>query len=71
MISLDSEVYDGLVRLVGKSRIGWFLEELARPYVDVDSLRTAYAAMAMDTDREDEALAFSEGLIGDVDHSSR
>jgi hypothetical protein len=36
-----------------------------------DDLAAGYRAMADDTAREQEALAWSEALIGDVDHASR
>ena len=32
-ISIDEEVYDGLVRVVGRRKISQFLEDLARPHV--------------------------------------
>lgn len=65
-ISIDAEVYDGLVRVIGRRRISGFLEDLARPYVVQGSLETAYAEMARDEQREAEALEWAEGLIGDA-----
>lgn len=65
-ISIDSEVYDGLVRVVGRRKISGFLEELARPHVVQGSLEKAYLEMAQDDTREAEALEWSEGLIGDA-----
>lgn len=70
-ITIDEEVYDGLVRVVGRRRISQFLEELARPHVVGESLESAYAAMAADEAREREALAWSEALIGDVSDAAR
>ena len=64
-IRIDEDVYDGLVRVIGRRGIGRFLEGLARPHVVGESLEDAYAAMAADREREDEALAWSEALIGD------
>ncbi|BDA83433.1 hypothetical protein Sa4125_09750 [Aureimonas sp. SA4125] len=64
-ISIDSKVYDGLVRTVGLERIGQFLEDLARPLVVDETLEGAYAAMAADADREQQALVFAEALIAD------
>lgn len=64
-ISIDSKVYDGLVRTVGIERIGQFLEDLARPLVVDETLEDAYAAMAADRGREGQALAFTEALMGD------
>jgi siroheme synthase (precorrin-2 oxidase/ferrochelatase) len=66
-ISIDAEVHEGLVRVVGRRRISRFLEDLARPHVVAESLEDAYAEMARDKAREAEALVWSEALIGDVD----
>jgi predicted CopG family antitoxin len=65
-ISIDAEVYDGLVRVIGRRKISSFLEGLARPYVVEGALEQAYAAMAADESREAEALEWSEALVGDV-----
>jgi predicted CopG family antitoxin len=70
-ISIDEAVYDGLVRVVGRRKISRYLEDLARPHVVGEDLEQAYRAMAADTEREAEALEWSEALIGDVDHASR
>jgi hypothetical protein len=70
-ISMDEAVYDGLVRTVGREKIGKFLEDLARPHVITNDLAEAYAAMAADGDREAAALAFSEALIGDGNDAPR
>jgi predicted CopG family antitoxin len=63
-ITIDKEVYDALYRVVGKGNISKFLENLARPHVLQEDLASAYQAMAADTDREREALEWSNGLIG-------
>ena len=70
-ISMDEAVYDGLVRTVGREKIGQFLEDLARLHVVTTNLAEAYAAMAADGEREAAALAFSEALIGDGSDASR
>jgi hypothetical protein len=70
-ISIDAEVYEGLVRVIGRRRISGFLEGLARPHVVEGSLEQAYAAMAADEAREKEALDWSEGLAGDVADAAR
>lgn len=70
-ISIDAEVYDGLVRVVGRRKISGFLENLARPYVVEGSLEAAYAAMAADEERERAALDWSEGLVGDIADAPR
>lgn len=70
-ISIDAAVYDGLVRVVGRRKISRYLEDLARPHVVGEDLEQAYRAMAADSEREAEALEWSEALIGDVGHASR
>ena len=70
-ITMDEVVYEGLVRVVGRRKISAFLENLARPHVVSDDLSTGYRAMGQDTAREQEALAWSEALIGDVANETR
>ena len=70
-ITMDEVVYEGLVRVVGRRKISAFLEKLARPHVVGDELSAGYEAMALDAERESEALAWSEGLIGDAGHETR
>jgi hypothetical protein len=41
-----------------------FFESLARPHVVTDELANGYKAMVQDDKREQEALAWSEALIG-------
>ncbi|MBI3708524.1 MAG: addiction module antitoxin [Proteobacteria bacterium] len=65
-ITVDEAVYKGLHRIVGRRNISRFLTELARPHVIRDALDDGYKAMAADEVREREALAWAEGLIGDV-----
>jgi predicted CopG family antitoxin len=62
-ITIDREVYDALYRVVGKGNISKFLENLARPHVMKEDLASAYQAMAADTEREREALEWSNGLM--------
>jgi hypothetical protein len=64
-ITMDEAVYEGLVRVVGRRKISGFLESLARPHVVTDELAEGYKAMGQDDKREQEALAWSEALIGD------
>jgi predicted CopG family antitoxin len=65
-ISISDEVYEGLHLKIGPRRISKFLEKLARPHVLPEDMEAAYRDMAADEDREREALAWSEGLIGDT-----
>jgi hypothetical protein len=70
-IIIDEAVYDGLVRAIGRRKISKFLEDLARPYVMQDDLFSAYQAMAADTERELEALEWSNALIGNAADAAR
>jgi hypothetical protein len=70
-ITLDEAVYDGLFRVIGRRKISQFLEDLARPHVLQEDLASAYQAMAMDTEREQEALEWSNALIGDAADATR
>ncbi len=65
-ITIDEEVYAGLYRVVGPRRISRFIERLVRPHVLDEDLERAYAEMAQDEEREAEALAWTDALIGDV-----
>ena len=69
-ITMDEAVYEGLVRVVGRRKISGFLESLARPHVVTDELAEGYKAMGQDEQREQEALAWSEALIGDSQGNS-
>lgn len=70
-ITMDEAVYEGLVRVVGRRKISAFLESLARPHVVDDDLSAGYRAMGQDTAREQDALAWSEALIGDAVNATR
>lgn len=65
-ITMDEAVYDGLYRMVGPRRISQFIEDLVRPHVVLHDLSDAYAQMAADEDRENEAEEGSESLLSDV-----
>jgi hypothetical protein len=71
IITIDEAVYDGLVRRVGQGKISQFLEDLARSCVMQADLQSTYQAMAADTERESEALEWSNALIGDVFDAAR
>ena len=64
-ITMDEAVYEGLVRVVGRRKISGFLESIARPHVVTNELAEGYKAMGQDELLEQEALAWSEALIGD------
>lgn len=65
-ITIEESVYRGLYARVGAGRISRFIEDLVRPHVLAKELDDAYAAMACDEEREEAALEWSEGLLGDV-----
>jgi predicted CopG family antitoxin len=70
-ITLDEVVYEGLYRTIGKRRISQFIEELVRPHVLGASLDEGYSAMAADTERESEALEWSNALASDMADAAR
>ena len=65
-IMVSDDLYQGLQRMVGRRRIGQFLEKLARPHVVQQDIEAGYREMAADEEREREAHEWSEGVIGDV-----
>jgi len=70
-ITIDEQVYDGLYTVVGPRRISRFIEDLVRPHVLPPDLDAAYAQMALDEEREADALAWSEATVGDVSDEAR
>ena len=70
-ISIDEDVYEALMRVVGRGKVSRFLEDLAKPHVMKDGLLSAYQEMASDTERERDALEWSNALIGDAHHEAR
>ncbi len=70
-ITIDEAVYRGLYARIGAGRISSFIEELVRPHVLAKELDDAYAAMARDQEREQDAAAWSEGLAGDAADDAR
>lgn len=71
-ISLDDDVYDGLFRVIGRGKVGQFLQELARPHVLQNvALDEGYRAMAADQEREAAASQWVGGLINGLADESR
>jgi len=70
-ITVDEEVYKGLHAIVGRRRISRFIQELVRPRISQQHLEAAYEEMARDEKREADALAWSEGTVGDVGDETR
>jgi hypothetical protein len=65
-ISVDEVVYDALHRLVGRGNISRYIEDLVRPKLIEGDMEQGYLEMALDTEREQEALEWCNALIGDV-----
>ena len=70
-ITVDERVYRGLYEVVGRRRIGRFIESLVRPHVIREDLDAAYRQMAQDEAREAEALQWAEATVGDVADETR
>ncbi len=71
LLSIDEQVYMGLMRVVGRGKISRFVEDLVKPLVTGNTLDDAYKAMAFDNEREAEALEWSNAMIGDVKDEAR
>ena len=65
-ITIDQQVYEGLHAVIGRRNISQFVTSLVRPHVIKQDMDAAYQQMAADEEREHEALAWTEALIGDV-----
>ena len=70
-ISLNEAVYDELCRVVGRGNISKFIENLIKPQLKANDLDAAYSEMAADSVREQEALEWSNAVIGDSAHEKR
>lgn len=70
-ITVDEEVYFGLHEIIGPRKISRFIQELVRQHVVRPSYESAYAEMAKDQNREDEALEWAEATFKDIDHETR
>ena len=70
-ITVDEEVYEGLHKSIGPRKISKFVEEMVRPHVVRPNLESAYAQMAKDKKREDEALEWAETTFKDIAHEKR
>ncbi len=70
-VTIDEEVYKGLHKTIGPRKISKFIEDLVRPHVIHPNLESAYAAMARDKKREEEALEWAEITFKDVAHETK
>jgi hypothetical protein len=62
-ISVDEELYDALHRVVGGRNISRYIADLLESDLMDSATEEGYRAMADDTDREQEALEWCNGLI--------
>ena len=67
-ITIDEEVYAGLHKFIGSRKISRFIQEIVRPHVFHPNYESAYAEMAQDKNRENEALEWAELAFKDMDH---
>lgn len=65
-ITVDEEVYEGLRRTIGPRKISKFVQELVRPHVVRPNLESAYAEMARDKEREEDAIEWAEATFRDI-----
>ncbi|MGH6922188.1 MAG: hypothetical protein ACRED5_00330 [Propylenella sp.] len=65
-ITLDDDVYEGLLSRLGRRGVSRLLNELARRTVAPFGLEEGYKAMAADEQGEREALEWVEGASEDV-----
>ena len=70
-ITIDEEVYFGLRTVIGPGKISRFVEDLVRPHVIRHELEPAYETMSKDPAREEEAIEWTEAVIGDSIHEKR
>jgi predicted CopG family antitoxin len=68
-ITIDEQVYEGLYRVIGARKISQFIESVIRPHVIDHKLEDAYKTMALDQERESEAMEWSEAVVGDIDNA--
>ncbi|HNZ11973.1 MAG: hypothetical protein BWX99_01286 [Deltaproteobacteria bacterium ADurb.Bin151] len=69
-ITVDEEVYTGLHKVIGPRKISRFVQEIVRPYVVRPDYESAYAEMAKDRKRENEAMEWAEINIKDMEHEA-
>ena len=69
-LTVDVEVYEGLYKIIGPRKISKFIEDLVRPHVVRPNLEAAYAKMARDRKREDEAMEWAEITFEDMNDAA-
>jgi len=69
-ITIDEEVYEGLHKNIGPRKISRYIQEIVRPHGVRPNLDSAYAEMAKDMNREEEAAEWAEITFLDVAHET-
>jgi predicted CopG family antitoxin len=69
-ITVDEEVYKGLHKIIGPRKISRFVQEIVRTHVVHPNYESAYAEMAKDENRENEALEWAENTFKDINHEA-
>ena len=64
-ISLDEDVYRGLLAVVGKRKISKFISDVVRPHVVESYLEEGYKAMAADEEYQAEAKEWVNANLGE------
>ena len=64
-ISIDEEVYRGLLAVVGRRKMSRYISNLVRPHVVEDGLEAGYRAMAADREYEQEARDWIHAHMGE------
>ena len=67
---MDEKVYEGLHKTIGPRKISKFVEGLVRPHVVRPNLESAYAEMARDKKREEDAIEWAESTFKDIAHET-
>jgi len=70
-ISLNELLYDDLCRVVGRGNISKFIERLISPALQANEIDNSYREMAADSVREQEALEWANGVVGDSANEKR
>jgi hypothetical protein len=69
-LTVDAEVYEGLRKVIGPRKISKFVEGLVRPHVVRPNLDAAYAKMARDKRRENDAMEWAELTFKDMNNAT-
>ena len=70
-ITLDKQVYDELQGEVGSRNVRRFIESLVSSHMGGRDLEKSYREMAQEEAREQDALDWAEGTVGDVADEAR